>query len=135
MNEAEAILELRRITGLLNQSATYIEQKTRLLADTNYELAALKDKIEEAEALVFSRVVSMTDENGKTKYSSDKGRDMATTAQLTTFGNYTEDRLVYRAKLAEVEKLKAEVTRLHEQRRDLNSEIELLKPILAVIER
>jgi hypothetical protein len=112
----------------LNDAAEGIKKASNCIADLTFEADGFKDKLGEAEADAFVSVSTKTNDEGKLKYSSDKVREMATIRELSIYNtSFTKNRSEYRERIASIEKKKAEIIRLHEQRRDLMANIELLK--------
>jgi hypothetical protein len=112
----------------LDKTANEILKETNLMIDDTYEAQGIKDVVETAEAMAFVDVSLEKDmDTIKTKYPSDKARDMAMAYNLSLSDLYLQRRTEYRAKMALVEKRKATITRLHEKRRDLMAYSELIR--------
>jgi hypothetical protein len=119
---------ITRIVNALDKCATYINDETNALIDSNAEANMMKDKLSyfEAEAFITS-TLQMNDNGDKLKYPNIKAQESAALISVESNFKYTEAREVYRAQSMSIEKTKARITRLHEKRRDLNVEVELLK--------
>jgi hypothetical protein len=112
----------------LNDAADGIKKAAECIVDLTFEADGFKDKLDETEAEAFVTVSRKTNEDGKLKYSSDKVREMATIRELSIYNTqFSKTRLEYRERISAIEKKKAEITRLHEKRRDFMAHIELLK--------
>jgi hypothetical protein len=119
---------LKAMSDGLTEAADKILAETNLMIDDSYEAERLKEVLEIEEAKVFVGVALETNgETNKARYTSDKARDMATIVGLDHAAVYWENKIEYRTKKALIEKRKATILRLHEQRRDLMAYIEFAK--------
>jgi hypothetical protein len=119
---------LKAMSDGLTEAADKILAETNLMIDDTYEAQGIKDIVDTAEAMAFVDAALEKDmDTNKAKYTSEKARDMATAFNLSQSDLYMQRRLEHRAKMALVEKRKATILRLHEQRRDLMAYIEFAK--------